>query len=193
MNILKDNDREVAKFWCLPGVLVLLFYAIFLLYYSFWNFWGLVDIEATVLAGLWYGGFLELHFWPHIVLWVFCIWVAILWYIYYRRFVICLYEITSLFKGGLFLPFRKRRSISPPFAKGGLRGISTPARFPAIFGEQHNGYRGRGIPSTLRPSTMPFALCPAYVSPARRASALHSSGLGPRSMRISITAGKPDA
>ena len=101
MNILKDNDREVAKFWCLPGVLVLLFYAIFLLYYSFWNFWGLVDIEATVLAGLWYGGFLELHFWPHIVLWVFCIWVAILWYIYYRRFVICLYEITALFKGGL--------------------------------------------------------------------------------------------
>jgi len=101
MNAQKDTGGDVAPVWRLPSLIVLFFNAVFLLYYSFWNFWWLVDVEAQVLSGLWFGGFLELAFWPHIVLWLVCIWVAVAWYIYYRRFVVCIYELKIIFKGGI--------------------------------------------------------------------------------------------
>jgi len=101
MNAQKDTGGEVASFWRLPALIVIFFNAVFLLYYSFWNFWGLVNTEADVLRGLWYGGFLEMQFWPHIVLWLICIWVAVVWYVNYQRFVVCIYELAIIFKGGI--------------------------------------------------------------------------------------------
>ena len=103
MNAQQDNGGEVAPFWRLPGLIVLFFYAIFLIYYSFWNFWWLVDIEAAVLKGLWFGGFLELNFWPHIVIWLVCIIIAFLWLRIYRMAIIHIREIVILFRGGIIV------------------------------------------------------------------------------------------
>jgi len=107
MNAQNDNGGKVAPFWRLPSLIVLLSYSIFLIYYCIWNFWWLVDVEAAVLSGLWYGGFLELNFWPHIVIWVFCILVAFLWLKIYRMAIIHFREIVIIFKGGLVAIFER--------------------------------------------------------------------------------------
>ena len=100
MNAQKDDGGKVARFWCLPALIVLLFYAIFLIYYCVWHFWWLVDVEAAVLKGLWFGGFFELNFWPHIVIWLVCIIIAFIWLRIYRMAIIHIREIRIIFKGG---------------------------------------------------------------------------------------------
>jgi len=107
MNAQKDNEGKVARFWRLPSLIVLISYSIFLIYYCVWNFWWLVDVEATVLNGLWYGGFLELNFWPYIVIWLVCIIVAFLWLLIYRMAIIHIREIVIIFKGGLIAFFER--------------------------------------------------------------------------------------
>ncbi|MCH8347269.1 MAG: hypothetical protein IH901_02040 [Proteobacteria bacterium] len=59
-----------------------------------------MKVEAEVLNGLWFGGFLELNFWPHIVIWLVCIIIAFIWLRICHIAIIHVREIVILFKGG---------------------------------------------------------------------------------------------